>query len=144
MAEASAELTLTDAPSTEAQAAINAGLSRYNEAKAGFSDSRPLAVVVNDPKSKAVVGGLLGRTSLGLLFIDIFFLPEELRGQKLGQRIMQMAEAEAKRRGCIASLLYTINFQAPGFYEHLGYQALGKINTHPSGISRFVMTKQLA
>jgi GNAT superfamily N-acetyltransferase len=102
-----------------------------------------LAVVITDPANKAVIGGLLGRTSLGLLFVDTFFVPESLRGQGIGTRAMQLAEAEAKRRGCTAAVLFTINFQAPGFYERCGYRALGEIQTHPSGISRFVMTKRL-
>jgi GNAT superfamily N-acetyltransferase len=137
------ELTITDAPDSAAQAAITSGLSRYNEAKAGFVDARPLAVIITDPASKATIGGLLGRTSFGLLFIDTFFLPEHLRGQGVGSKLMELAEVEAKRRGCAAAVLFTINFQAPGFYERCGYRALGEIQTHPSGISRFVMTKRL-
>ena len=32
-----------------------------------------------DAESKKIIGGLLGRTSLGLLFIDLFFIPKTLR-----------------------------------------------------------------
>ncbi|HYM30706.1 MAG TPA: GNAT family N-acetyltransferase [Candidatus Cybelea sp.] len=137
------ELTLTDAPDAAAQAAIVSGLDRYNDEQAGFADRKALAVLITDSETKAVIGGLLGRTSLGLLFIDILFVPEALRGKGLGGTIMHMAEAEAKRRGCMATVLFTINFQAPGFYRRHGYSELGEIPTHASGISRFVMTKRL-
>ena len=54
-------LTLTDAPSAEQRRVIGEGLRRYNEEQAGYSDSRELAVLVSDPETKEIVGGLLGR-----------------------------------------------------------------------------------
>jgi GNAT superfamily N-acetyltransferase len=136
-------LTLTDAPDRAAQQAIEAGLARYNAEQAGFSDHRPLAVVVSDPETKEVLGGLLGRTSLGLLFIDLFFLPDSLRGQGVGSRVMQLAEDEGRRRGCTAAVLYTISFQAPGFYERHGYQRFGEVPCQPPGTSRIFFAKPL-
>ena len=59
------------------------------------------------------------------LAADIFFLPESLRGHGLGGRILGMAEEEARARGCITSMLYTISFQAPEFYEKHGYRVSG-------------------
>ena len=83
-----------------------------------------------------------GRTSLGLLFIDIVFLPAALRARDVGTRMMEMAEAEARRRGCRASVLYTISFQAPGFYQRLGWRVFGDIACEPPGTSRVFMTKE--
>jgi len=137
-------LTLTDNPDAAAVSAIESGLNRFNEEQAGYWDWRPLAVMVSDSAIKEVIGGLLGHTSLGVLFIDLFFLPESVRGQGIGSRIIEQAEQEAKRRGCCAALLYTINFQAPGFYERHGYRAFGKVDCQPPGTSRVFMTKQLA
>ena len=42
-----------------------------------------------DPAAREVVGGLWGRTELGLLFIDMFFLPKHVRGQSQGARFSQ-------------------------------------------------------
>ncbi len=137
------DVVLTDAPDAVAKRAIESGLSRFNHEQAGFSDHRLLAVLVRHPETREVLGGLLGRTSLGLLFIDLFYLPDELRGHGLGRRLMREAEAEGRRRGCIASVLYTISFQAPGFYERLGYRVFGTIPCHPPGTARVFMTKTL-
>lgn len=90
-----------------------------------------------------IVGGLIGRTSLGVFFIDLIFLPESLRGSGVGSEIMELAEAEARRRGCSTAVLFTITFQAPGFYERLGYQVLGRIECKPPGYARLCMTKAL-
>ena len=137
-------LMLTETPDREAVAAIEDGLKRFNKENAGYSDSRPLAVLVSNQETRQVVAGLLGRTSLGLFFIDLFFLPDDLRGKGLGSRIIQQAEDEARRRGCSAAFLYTISFQAPGFDERHGYRVFGKIDCQPPGTSRMFMTKSLA
>jgi hypothetical protein len=62
-------ITLTDAPDDKQRAVMMDGLRTYNETQAGGSDARPLVVLVSDPGTKKVVGGLLGRTYLGLLTI---------------------------------------------------------------------------
>src|SRR5262245_37957871 len=62
-------LTLGDVPDPEAAAVVDRGLDEYNQAHAGYRDSRTLNVVVRDPETGAVLGGLTGHTSLGLLFV---------------------------------------------------------------------------
>jgi GNAT superfamily N-acetyltransferase len=89
------------------------------------------------------LGGLSGRTYLGLLFIDLVFLPGDIRGRNLGARMLAMAEAEARRRGCTAAVLYTITFQAPAFYARHGYQEFGRIPCAPPGTARVFRTKDL-
>jgi len=135
--------TVTDAPSPSVAALIEDGLSDYNRLKAGHTDSRPLAALVTNPATNEVVGGLLGRTSLGLFFVDLFYLPDGIRGEGIGSRVMQMAEAEARARGCSTAVLYTIVFQAPGFYERHGYRVLGRIECEPPGHTRVCMTKAI-
>ncbi len=135
-------LTLTDAPDEAVDRVIGEGLSGYNREKAGLVDNRALAVLLTDPDTGALLGGLSGRTSLGLLFIDLFHVPADLRGTGIGSRIIKMAEDEARVRGCTASFLVTINFQAPAFYARHGYEEFGRIETLP-GVARVFMRKNL-
>ncbi len=134
-------LTLTDKRDPNAETTIDDGLRKYNESMAGYTDWRLLDVLASDPNSKTVVGGLLGRTSLGLFFVDLFFVPEIYRGCGIGSRILEKAEEEAKKRGCSAGVLFTITFQAPGFYERHGYRVLGRIECPPPGHTRLCMSK---
>ena len=136
-------ISVTDAPDPRVEAAIGNGLRRFNVQQSGIDDSRPLAVVVSDPDTNEVLGGITGRTSLGLLFIDLVFLPDDLRGDGLGGRILKLAEDEGPRRGCRAAMLYTISFQAPGFYARHGWRVFGEIACDPPGTSRIFMTKSL-
>ncbi len=75
------------------------------------------------------------------MFIDLVYLPENLRGRDIGARMMALAEKEARRRGCRAGILYTISFQAPGFYNRLGWRVFGEIPCDPPGTSRVFLTK---
>jgi GNAT superfamily N-acetyltransferase len=137
-------LTLTDAPDAKACDVVGEGLDAFNVECAGYADTTPLAVLVSDPESGEVLGGALGRTSFGLMFIDLVYLPPQLRGHDIGRRVIGMAEAEARRRGCKAGVLYTINFQAPEFYKRLGWRVFGEIACDPPGTSRVFMTKELS
>jgi GNAT superfamily N-acetyltransferase len=141
--ESEPRLILTDTPSDAAQAIIGHGLAQYNEEQAGYRDWRDLAVVVTDATDE-VRGGLLRRTSLGLLFVDLFYLPPEMRRSGIGSRVFAMAEEEAVRRGCISGVLFTISFQAPGFYSRHGWREVARIPCLPAGTSRVVMSKNLA
>jgi GNAT superfamily N-acetyltransferase len=142
--QAESTITATDAPNDDESAVIADGLRAYNEAQTGYSDSRALALLVRDPETKKVVGGLLGRTSLGLLRVERFFLPESLRRDRLGSRILAMAEKEGRQRGCARAVLSTVHFQAPGFYLKQGWEVAARIDCEPLGHTRFYMTKKLA
>jgi GNAT superfamily N-acetyltransferase len=137
-------ITLTDAPEDGERTVVMDGLRAYNEERAGVSDARQLAILARDPDTGEVVGGLLGRSYLGLLTVERFFLPENLRRGGLGGRILAMAEEEGRRRGCTRAVLSTLHFQAPGFYLKQGWEVAARIECEPPGHTRFYMTKNLA
>jgi GNAT superfamily N-acetyltransferase len=138
-----AMITLTDAPDPQLESVLEDGLSAYNAEKMGRRDWRALAIAAHDPDSGELVGGLLGRTSLGLCFIDLFYLPERMRGSGTGSAMLRMAEQEAASRGCRAATLVTVNFQAPEFYARHGWEEFGRIASAP-GVERIFMRKTLA
>ena len=133
---------LTDAPEAGDVAVIAEGLGAYNAEQSGIRDYKPLAVLVKDAGGKTV-GGISGRSSLGLLFLDLVYLPKAMRGGGLGQRLLAMAEEEGRKRGCKSAVLYTISFQAPEFYKKYGWRVFGEIPCDPPGTSRIFMTKEL-
>jgi GNAT superfamily N-acetyltransferase len=134
---------VSDIRDPRAEAVVTGGLAAYNRETFGRVDTRTLDIVIRDDKSGEIVGGLLGRSSLGLFFLDLFYLPEALRGGGLGSRIIKLAEDEARRRGCTAAFVYTVTFQAPGFYEAHGYRRFGEIACPPDGATRIFLSKSL-
>ncbi|MBE1159441.1 GNAT family N-acetyltransferase [Dyella acidiphila] len=137
------QIVLTDEPEAGELEAIRRGLDAFNLAASGIDDRRVIALLVKDPATGQVAGGLNGRTSRGVLFIDVFFLPASMRGQGLGSRLLQMAEDEGRRRGCRTGLLHTNNFQAPEFYKKHGWREYGQFPSDPPGTSRIFFSKEL-
>ena len=136
------EIVVTDEVSTEINEVIGGGLNAYNDAATGYADRRPLAVLVKDPATGELLGGATGRSSLGMLFLELFYLPKAIRGQGLGTAVLQAFEEEGRRRGCVAGVLYTISFQAPEFYERHGWRRFGEVACEPAGTSRIFLSKQ--
>ena len=135
------DIVLTDAPTDADEAVIEGGLADFNADQAGYRDWRALAVLARDPATGQTIGGILGRTTLGLLFVDLVYLPPALRGQDLGSRMMRMVEQEAVKRGCRSGALITISFQAPGFYTRNGWREFGRVPCDPPGTFRVFMSK---
>ena len=122
-------VALESDPGPELRAGIVAALRAANEAAAGPGGNRLLAVGVRDA-SGAAVGGLWGEIKRGFLFVELLALgPARSRG--LGRQVMALAEAEARRRGLDGMWLHTWTFQAPGFYEKLGFTECGRIPGYP-------------
>ncbi|MFM0068825.1 GNAT family N-acetyltransferase [Paraburkholderia aspalathi] len=137
------EIHLTDVEQSEAREFISRKLDEYNDSITGQPDNSVLDVLITDPSTCEVVGGLVGRTSLGLFFINLVYVPENLRGSGVGSAVLKQAEAEAKRRGCCRAVLFTITFQAPEFYRKHGYEVFGDVPCEPEGTSRIYMVKVL-
>jgi GNAT superfamily N-acetyltransferase len=135
---------ITDQPADACRQAVQHGLAEYNEWKVGYIDARPLAALLQDPETGETLGGMVGRTSYGVLFIDLVWLPATVRGQNIGRDLLRMMEREGARRGCRSGFLYTLTHQAPGFYERHGWTEFGRISCDPPGTARVFMTKTLA
>ena len=136
-------IVVTDQPAAEVVAGISEALDAFNIMATGIADRTPLAVLAQNETTGEVIGGLTGRTSLGMMFIDLFHLPEAWRGQGLGSRLLAAAEAEGRRRGCRSAVLYTISFQAPEFYQRHGWTVFGEVPCDPEGTSRVFLSKDL-
>jgi GNAT superfamily N-acetyltransferase len=74
--------------------------------------SARLAVVVRDPLTGKVVGGLYGRPEFGLVYVEWLFLPEDFRRRGVGSRVLATAEEEARQRGCTRIALTTLSVEA--------------------------------
>jgi GNAT superfamily N-acetyltransferase len=121
--------------------AILAPLVAFNEALAGPSGHRTLALLLRDADGVAR-GGLWGNTAYGWLYTQMLVVPEAARGQGLGRELMRMAEAEALRRGCTHAWVDT-QFGGRGFYERLGYAVFGELADYPPGFTRTFLKKSL-
>jgi ribosomal protein S18 acetylase RimI-like enzyme len=135
-------LVLEENASPEDLRTVSDGLGDYNRAQVGPENYRPLRVFLRDAQ-KRVVGGLLGSTYWGWCSIDYLWVSEEVRGQGYGQALLEAAEEAARNRDCKNVNLDTMSFQAPAFYQKLGYRIFGQLDDFPTGYTRYYLTKQL-
>ena len=142
-AKADHDITVTDDLDPADVAVITDGLGAYDFSQIGYRDFRRLFVVVRDPCTGKVAGGLYGRSEFGLVYVDWLFLPEDLRRARIGSRVLAMAEEEGRRRGCTRIALTTLSVEAPGFYKKQGYDVAATIDCDPPGLTRYYMMKML-
>jgi ribosomal protein S18 acetylase RimI-like enzyme len=141
MAKGATRIEITASPSAEDCKVVIGGLAAFNKTFVELQ-SVPLASLLRDGEGM-MLGGLLGHTSGGWLSIDVLWLPDELRGQGIGAQLVADAEVEARRRGCVGAYVNTGSFQAPGFYERLGFEVCGVIEDYPRGHRRLTLSKRL-
>src|SRR5262245_50401001 len=122
--------------------AIQRRLLDFNTARAGPSGYAPVAIPIRDKASGETRGGLWASAHYDWLYVELLFVPEELRGRGVGARLMRLAEAAARARGCVGVWVDTFGFQARGFYEKLGYEVFGALADHPRGSHRFFLRRR--
>jgi GNAT superfamily N-acetyltransferase len=124
--------------------AIRNGLILSNrEASGRAAGYHPFVLHVLDGTGQAV-GGASGHGSFDWLFLELLYVPKQLRGQGIGTRLMQHVEDFAIERGLTGVWLDTFSFQARPFYEKLGYSVFGTLDDHPIGGQRFFLRKRLS
>ena len=118
-------------------------LDAFNIAITGIDDWHALAIFVRDGDGQ-IAAGLTGGTWAGYLEVRYLWVREDRRGQGLGRLLLLAAEQEARARGCTQVLLDTHDFQAPEFYQKLGYSVFGVFEGIGGRYNRYYLRKQLA
>lgn len=134
-------LSVEDDPAQDDLDRLPHALEAFNEQRwPGHLPWLPLGVFLR--QDSIVQAGLEGETYAGWLFVRTFWIAELLRGQGLGRRMLQEAERRATLRGCHSAWLDTFSFQAPGFYERMGYAVFGTLPYPPH--ERLFLQKRLS
>jgi GNAT superfamily N-acetyltransferase len=135
-------IVYVEKPEESAWGIIGHGIHDYNEAQAGDVRFQRLCFVVETPDG-TVVGGILCAMYWDWLYVDLLWVQDDYRGRGHGHRLLEAAEAEARRRGATNAYLDTFSFQAPAFYARHGYRVFGELRDFPPGHQRYFFTKQL-
>jgi GNAT superfamily N-acetyltransferase len=126
----------------ELEAFLVERIYEFNAHATGYFDGRLLGGRLRD-ESGEVIAAFNGHTWGACCVVAHLWVHESQRGRGLGRSLMQEAEAEALRRGCEQMVLSTHSFQAPGFYERLGYEARAVIHGEPKGYASVFYVKRL-
>ncbi|MFL5481735.1 MAG: GNAT family N-acetyltransferase [Gemmatimonadaceae bacterium] len=135
------DMDIDDRVSPEDEAAVVRGLLAFNENWIGPSNEKPVKLVARD--HHGIVGGLIGHTRWGWLYVAKLWVHERARGHGVGTRLLSAAEDIARSRGCTDASLDTFEYQARPFYEKLGYELFGTLDGYPPGYRQFYLRKSL-
>lgn len=105
---------------------------------------RPVFLVARDAEGN-VTGGLQGTILHQWLKIELMAVSPDERRKGVGRRLVEAAEAWARELGCLHTYVDTMSFQAPGFYEGLGFEETGRLRDWDShGHDKIFFVKPLA
>ncbi|MPY22746.1 GNAT family N-acetyltransferase [Shewanella psychropiezotolerans] len=117
-----------------------AGVREHKYENMGPEETLPLSVVARDEDNE-LIGGVSGQTIYRNFLIDVVWVDKKTRGTGLGRRLMELAEVEAKKRGCLTAQLDTLSYQAPVFYQKMGFEIVGTVPEFPGSPARYFMLK---
>ncbi len=129
-------------PENQQVAALRKKLSDFNITKARADQGFGLGIFVHDTKGH-LIAGIYGWIWGACLEIDYLWVHENLRGMGYGKKLMIDLEKKALSRGCQLAILDTYSFQAPAFYELLGYECFGLIDGYGPGYQKHFFKKEL-
>lgn len=135
-------ITTIENPTSGHREAVAAPLRAYNAARASDVKGRSVGILLTDDQGKHV-GGLWGDCAYDWRYVELLVTPEDQRGGGYGTALMNEAERIARTNGCVGIWLDTFEFQAPGFYEKLGFEVFGTLDDHPIGQKRYFLRKRI-
>jgi 8-oxo-dGTP pyrophosphatase MutT (NUDIX family)/GNAT superfamily N-acetyltransferase len=123
-------VSFEDQPSAEDCDTIGYALDAYNREFLGETGYSRMGIFVRDERG-AIMGGLVGSTYAGWLFVADLWVHAELRRRGIGRELLAMAEQRALELGCHSARLDTLSFQAPEYYPRFGYRIFGALDYPP-------------
>lgn len=98
--------------------------------------------VAEDDEGK-IVGAVTGRAYYNEVHIGDLIVDSACRGQKIGTKLVRTVEDEYRGKGYEKITLTTFGFQAPAFYERLGYTLEFVRRDRDHKLSKYFYSKKL-
>jgi ribosomal protein S18 acetylase RimI-like enzyme len=140
-------IEIADTPTPEDIAILGRGIGAFNDAFAPSMKRAPFAVFLRNAAGEAL-GGIEAFYYWRTAYVNRVWVNEAVRGKGHGRDLMRAFEDAAIQRGVAMIWLETMDWQARGFYEKLGFTAFGELE-HPvpdaAGAARrsFFLKKQI-
>ncbi len=133
-------------PSEEEMKIVQDGLVAHNKKfpSGGLDIPTPDISLVLKNSNEDIIGGIITSMLTGVMHLEILWVDEPYRGQGFGKKLVLRAEKLGKEKGYPASQTWTFSFQAPEFYQSIGYKVLGIFDGYANGITEYVLLKILS
>jgi len=98
---------------------------------------------INLYDNQQLASTVFGCIYYGCMYVDTLFVDEKFRKQNLGTELMQKAEELARQKHCSFVTLTTMDWEARGFYEKLGYEFEFERTGYMNGAILYSLRKNL-
>jgi GNAT superfamily N-acetyltransferase len=121
------------------------GLESYNLKKTNgeFNSPQPWHNLVLKDHDGTVVGGISTSTLYWTQYLEVLWVDEKHRRLGYGRDLVLEAQRLAKEIGCISSHVYTFSWQAPDFYQAVGYDLLVTYDGYHGRIKEHILMTRL-
>ena len=128
-------------PTEEEVKKFQQGLESYNMEKTNgeFNSPQPWHNLVLKDEEGTVIGGILTSTLYWTQYLEVLWVDENYRGLGYGRDLVMEAQRLAKEIGCISSHVYTFSWQAPDFYQAVGYDLIVTYDGYHSRIKEHIL-----
>lgn len=121
---------------------IRQHLIAYNTSHSRIEEGREVALFLEDAAGQ-LHGGVVAWIWGACMEIEYAAVDASLRGAGWGRKLFQRVDAVAAAWGCRTIVLDTYTFQAPEFYQKIGFHRLAAVAGYPGGIMKIYMIKHL-
>ncbi len=94
---------------------------KINEEAGNHGSAHPFAIFIRDKIGK-ILAGCNGSVFFGSIYTDQLWVHPAYRKKGVGRALLEKVHEYGKKHGCTLTTVATMNFQAPQFYQKLGYQ----------------------
>ena len=128
-------------PSDADNDVVREGIIAFNENILGERD-KAFSIFLKNDLGK-VFGGIQAFMGTESIYIDVLWIERNLQKQGYGTQLLNTAEREAVKNGCVFSAVDTFDFQSEEFYLKNGYERIGELKNCWLGHSKFFLRKNL-
>ncbi|MFX1249965.1 MAG: GNAT family N-acetyltransferase, partial [Promethearchaeota archaeon] len=142
--EISNQFLISESTSENEMKIVQKGLKDHNKKYPGGELDIPtpdVSLVLKDDKGN-VVGGVITSMLTGIMHLEVLWVDEKYRDRGYGRDLVLQAERIGKEKGYPASQTWTFSFQAPEFYQRIGYKIVGIFEGYTDGIIEYILLKK--
>ncbi|CAH0530315.1 GNAT family N-acetyltransferase [Vibrio hippocampi] len=128
---------------SQLQQQLSAGFDHHSQFQQAPSyEKQQLNWMLQDSQGK-LIAALTSHLLWDWLYIDELWVDDACRGKGMGKKLMQHAEQYARKEKLAGLWLWTQSWQAPTFYQSLGFVEFSRFDNFPKGHYRIGLRKTL-
>ena len=136
-------LTISESIPPDLEKSLFEGLNTNAKNEKGMDPVKSFSIAIKDETGK-LIGGCCGVTMFGGIYTDMLWLDSSFRKQGYGKKLMLAGEKIALARECTFAMVHTMDWEALGFYQKLGYEVEHIREGYAKNSKQYLLRKDLS